>query len=113
MCKIYHFVISLSHTASVFILVVTALERYCVILYPLRSLWLLTMRRKHVSSSFFAISGTGGPLVECYKAVETQLASRMVRCDSSAMFLFSAHYSARVATQCRPFPSQILLRHTH
>ena len=62
---------------------------------------------------FYQVLGSDRPFIQGYKALETQLAGRVVRCDSSAMFLFSAHHSARVATQCRPFPPQILLRHTH
>ena len=48
LCKVHHFVISLSQTASVLILVVTTVERYCVITRPVRGRHLLTMRRRRV-----------------------------------------------------------------
>lgn len=45
LCKMYHFVTSLSYTASIFILVVICTERYFAIIYPITCKQILTPRR--------------------------------------------------------------------
>ncbi|CAG7718895.1 unnamed protein product, partial [Allacma fusca] len=45
LCKMYHFINSLSHTASILILVVISVERYLVILHPFKCRSLLTIQR--------------------------------------------------------------------
>ena len=48
-CKLYHFVHSLSYTASIFILVVICTERYFAIIHPITCKQILTPRRLRVS----------------------------------------------------------------
>ncbi|CAG7715954.1 unnamed protein product, partial [Allacma fusca] len=48
MCKMYHFINSLIHTASILILVVISVERYLAILHPLKCRRILTMRRLRI-----------------------------------------------------------------
>ncbi|XP_017771182.1 PREDICTED: galanin receptor type 2-like isoform X2 [Nicrophorus vespilloides] len=45
LCKMYHFITSLSYTASIFILVVICTERYFAIIYPITCKQILTPRR--------------------------------------------------------------------
>ncbi|CAG7835328.1 unnamed protein product [Allacma fusca] len=45
MCKMYHFINSLSHTASILILVVISVERYFVILHPFKFRRFLTIQK--------------------------------------------------------------------
>ncbi|KAK3919133.1 Trissin receptor [Frankliniella fusca] len=47
-CKLYHFVHSLSYTASIFILVVICTERYFAIIHPITCKQILTPRRLRV-----------------------------------------------------------------
>ncbi|UYV82499.1 GPRNPR2 [Cordylochernes scorpioides] len=70
LCRMYHFVQSLSYTASVLILAVIAAERYLAVLHPIGSKHLLTRKRLHgtmaavwtISAAFcaprLAIAGT-------------------------------------------------------
>ena len=46
----YHFVISLCHTASILILVVIAIERYMALAYPFKTRGFLTIKRLLVSN---------------------------------------------------------------
>ncbi|CAG7786397.1 unnamed protein product [Allacma fusca] len=45
LCKMYHFINTLSHTASILILVVITIERYLVIMYPFKCRRVLTIQR--------------------------------------------------------------------
>lgn len=49
LCKAYHFITSLSYTASIFILVVICMERYLAIQHPITSKQILTSSRLKVS----------------------------------------------------------------
>jgi 7 transmembrane receptor (rhodopsin family) len=49
LCKAYHFIHSLSYTASIFILVVICMERYLAIQHPITSKQILTSSRLRVS----------------------------------------------------------------
>ncbi|CAG7686783.1 unnamed protein product [Allacma fusca] len=49
MCKMYHFINSLSYTASILILVVICIERYLAIIHPIRSRQILTINRLRAS----------------------------------------------------------------
>lgn len=48
MCKMYHFISSLSTTASILILVVICIERYLAIIHPMRCKQMLTLNRLRV-----------------------------------------------------------------
>ncbi|CAG7721858.1 unnamed protein product [Allacma fusca] len=48
LCKMYHFINTLSHTASILILVVITVERYLVIMYPFKCRRILTVQRLRV-----------------------------------------------------------------
>jgi hypothetical protein len=50
LCKAYHFITSLSYTASIFILVVICMERYLAIQHPITSKQILTSSRLKVST---------------------------------------------------------------
>lgn len=52
MCKMYHFINSLSHTASILILVVICIERYLAIIHPIKCRQILTLNRLRVSSPY-------------------------------------------------------------
>ncbi|ODM86807.1 Neuropeptide Y receptor type 1, partial [Orchesella cincta] len=49
MCKMYHFINSLSTTASVLILVVICIERYLAIIHPMTCKQMMTLTRLRVS----------------------------------------------------------------
>lgn len=54
MCKMYHFINSLSTTASVLILVVICIERYLAIIHPMTCKQMLTLNRLRVSTYYYA-----------------------------------------------------------
>ncbi|OXA62619.1 Galanin receptor type 3 [Folsomia candida] len=58
MCKMYHFISSLSTTASILILVVICIERYLAIIHPMRCKQMLTLNRLRLTIvAVWVISG--------------------------------------------------------
>ncbi|GBM17742.1 Trissin receptor [Araneus ventricosus] len=51
LCKMYHFIHSLSYTASIAILIVISVERYVAIVHPMLSKQVMTLRRLRIVSA--------------------------------------------------------------